>query len=38
LISLLDEDGCRVTLRMSRAVADTLCARLAQPPDSPAAG
>ena len=34
LLSFLDEDGCQVTVRLRRAVAEATCARLARPPDS----
>jgi len=34
LLSFLDEDGCRVSIRLRREVVDALKARLCVPPDS----
>jgi len=34
LLSFLDEDGCKVTVRVRREVAEALRARLASPPHS----
>ena len=34
LLSFLDEDGCQVTLRIRRELAEALRERLASPPDS----
>ena len=34
LLAFLDEDGCRVTLRLSRKLAASLCERLMRGPES----
>jgi hypothetical protein len=34
LLSFLDEDGCRVSIRLRREVVEALKARLCVPPDS----
>ena len=34
LLAFTDEDGCRVTIRMSAVVVEALKSRLCEPPDS----
>ena len=38
LLAFHDETGCRVTLKVQKALLGTLAARLAAPPDKPDPG
>jgi hypothetical protein len=38
LLAFMDEDGCRVTLRLSRALAEQLAEKLRKGPEASAAG